>query len=113
MEVDKNKLRLQHILASIHKIEIIVSELSYESYVEDWKSQDIIIRNLEIIGEAARHVDEHVVNKYPGVAWRDVRGMRNFLIHAYFQVDLDEVWKTASSDIPMLKTQIISIVADF
>jgi uncharacterized protein with HEPN domain len=112
MEVDRNKLRLQHILECIQKIEIIRGELSYATYTSDWKSQDVIIRNLEVIGEAARHIDEDIILKYPEVAWRDVRGMRNFLIHAYFQVDLDEVWKTASNDISVLKDQIIKIISD-
>ena len=110
MAANSNKQRLQHILFSINKIEIVLDGLSYASYLEDWKSQDIIIRNLEVIGEAARFVDDAVTGKYPEVAWRNARGMRNFLIHAYFQVDLDEIWKTATTDIPVLKAQITDIV---
>jgi uncharacterized protein with HEPN domain len=109
---DKNKLRLQHILDSINKIEIIREGLTYESYLADWKSQDIIIRNLEIVGEAARHLDDSITEKYPDVEWRNARGMRNFLIHAYFQIDHDEIWKTVINDIPILKQQIENILRD-
>lgn len=112
MAADKNKIRLRHILDSIRKIEIVLNELSYEDYIEDWKSQDILIRNLEVIGEAARHVDDALTAQYPEVAWRDARGMRNFLIHAYFQVDPDEIWKTVTTDIPLLKLQITKIFED-
>ena len=110
MEVNrKNKLRLTHMLDCIRKIEIILDGLTYEGFIADWKSQDIIIRNLEIIGEAAGHIDEELTGKHPDVAWRNAKGMRNFLIHAYFQVDLDEIWKTANNDIPVLKLQIAAI----
>jgi uncharacterized protein with HEPN domain len=112
MAADKNKIRLQHILDSIRKIEIVLDGLTYKNYLEDWKGQDIIIRNLEVIGEAARHVDDQLTAQYPEVAWRDARGMRNFLIHAYFQVDPDEIWKTVISDIPLLKQQINKILAE-
>jgi len=88
MATDKNKIRLRHILDCINKIELILDGLSYDEYSKDWKSQDILIRNLEVIGEAAGHIDVSLTTKYPEVAWRNARGMRNFLIHAYFQIDL-------------------------
>lgn len=109
---DKNKLRLQHILDSINKIEIIQEGLTYERYLSDWKSQDIIIRNMEIVGEAARHIDDSITEKYADVEWRNARGMRNFLVHAYFQVDHDEIWKTINKDIPVFKKQIEDILRD-
>lgn len=55
MEKDKNYLRLEHILESIRRIEFITKELSYGDYLEDWIKQDVITRNIEIIGEASRH----------------------------------------------------------
>ncbi len=54
--------------------------------------QDIIIRNMEIIGEAAKNIDTNLKQKYTDVEWRKASGMRNFLIHKYFEIDYAEVW---------------------
>lgn len=110
MEIDKNFLRLTHILKSIEKIEIIAQELSYGQYLEDWIKQDAIIRNFEIIGEASKHIDEDFKLSYSDVPWKYASGMRNYLIHEYFNVDYDEVWKTLKKDLPSLKLQIQQIL---
>lgn len=112
MEIDKNYLRLTHILESIIKIEKITQELSYGEYLEDWIKQDAIIRNFEIIGEASKQIKEDLRLKYSGVPWKYASGMRNYLIHEYFNVDYDEVWKTLKEDLPMLKRQIQQILKD-
>lgn len=112
MEIDKNYLRLTHILESIIKIEMITQKLSYGQYLEDWIKQDAIIRNFEIIGEASKQIDEDFKLKFPDVPWKYASGMRNYLIHEYFNVDYDEVWKTLKEDLPMLKLQIQQIKKD-
>lgn len=109
----KNIARLKHILDSINKIEEVFNELNYEKFVEDWRSQDVIIRNLEIIGEAANRIDNDVKEKYPEVQWIYATAMRNFLIHKYFDVDVKAVWNTIEIDIPVLKIQIQKIVENF
>ncbi len=112
MDIDKNIFRLQHIVDCIEKIEIITKDLSYGSYLEDWIKQDAIIRNIEIIGEASRHVEDELKEKYPDVSWIQIKGMRNFLVHEYFKVDHDAVWSTFHNDLPQLKFQIIAIIND-
>ena len=70
--------------------------------MSDTKSQDSVIRRLEIIGEAARRISEETRKAYPNLPWREMIGMRNFLIHDYDDVDIHIVWKTVKKDLPDL-----------
>lgn len=112
MAIDKDFLRLHHILESIEKIDIITKELSYGEYLEDWIKQDAIIRNFEIIGEASKQLTENFKNNYSNVPWKYASGMRNYLIREYFNVDYDEVWKTLKEELPSLKHQIQNILKE-
>ena len=71
-----------------------------------------MIRNFEVIGEAARHISEDTKQKYPHIEWKKMKGMRNFMTHQYFGIQLDTVWDTAINDIPGLKMEIIRILSD-
>lgn len=112
MNPNRNIFRLEHVVESINKIESIIKNLSYEQYLEDWIKQDAIVRNIEIIGEAIRNIDEELIAIYPQVSWKEARGMRNILIHEYFRIEHQEVWRTLNEDLPKLKFQIISILKD-
>ena len=112
MNPNKNIFRLTHVIQSIDKIEFITKDLSYGIYLEDWIKQDAIVRNIEIIGEAIRNVDDELKQLYPNVPWNEARGMRNILIYEYFRIEFDEVWKTLNEDLPNLKLQILSIIKD-
>ncbi|WP_348824679.1 HepT-like ribonuclease domain-containing protein [Flavobacterium aestuarii] len=112
MNPDKNIFRLEHVVESIEKIEFIIKDLSYAQYLEDWIKQDAIVRNIEIIGEAIRNVEEKIIAMYPNVPWKEARGMRNILVHEYFRIEHEEVWRTLNEDLPKLKSQIISIIND-
>ena len=110
---DKDVLRLQHICDSIEKIEYLTQLLhTQDNFEKKWIEQDAIIRNLEIIGEASIHVSEDIKQKYPDVAWKEMRGMRNFVVHQYFGIELNEIWSTLINDIPLLKKQIQVIIDD-
>jgi uncharacterized protein with HEPN domain len=69
-----------------------------------------LIRELEIIGEAASKVSAETRSKNTSIPWQDISGMRNRLIHAYFDVDLDTVWNTVSKDLPVLKAELEKIL---
>ena len=112
MNPNKNIFRLEHVIESIEKIEYITKDLSYGQYLEDWIKQDAIIRNIEIIGEAIRNVEDDLMKLYPDVPWNEAKGMRNVLIHEYFRVEFEEVWKTLNDDLPKLKFQILEIIND-
>lgn len=103
-------LYLQDILTSLSRIDDYTKDLSSEDLDNDWKTIDAVVRNLEIIGEAARNMPEEVVEKYPDVPWGGMVSMRNKVIHEYFGVDLDILWKTVKEDLPLLKEQIVSIL---
>jgi uncharacterized protein with HEPN domain len=86
------KLFLIDILECIEKIESYISELSYEEFIQDAKTKDAVVRNLEIIGEAANQIPEEIQRKYQEIPWPQIISLRNRLIHGYFVVDYDIVW---------------------
>ena len=110
MQTNQDILRLEHILQSIERIDFVLKNLSYGEYLEDWQKQDIIVRNMEIIGEASRHISDELKNLHSDVAWKPAVGMRNYLIHEYFSVNYDEVWTTLKEDLPIFKNQIKNIL---
>lgn len=112
METDKNLFRLNHILDSIEKIQFVTKNLSYEEFDKDWIPQDVVIRNLEIIGEASIHVSDNLKLQHPQVAWNEIRGMRNIIAHVYFDVNTQQIWDSIQDNLPELKTQIQRIIKD-
>lgn len=80
-----------------------------ELFLEDEKTQDAVIRNFEIIGEAARNITRHhtdYADRHPEIAWSDIYLMRNRLSHGYFTLDMELVWKTIQTDLPELAGEI-------
>lgn len=106
-------LYLQDILTSIFRIEDYTKNLSLKDFDNDWKTIDAVIRNLEILGEAAKNMPEEVIEKYPDIPWTYMVSMRNKVIHEYFGVDLGILWKTIKEDLPLLKQQIEEILKEY
>ena len=100
------KILLQHILESIEWIEKDVSGLTEDQFYENVPIQDAVIRRIEIIGEAARHLPIDFRQADSETPWQDIADMRNKLIHEYFSVDLDLVWEVIKRDIPNLKQNV-------
>jgi len=101
---------LHHIRDAIAQIEEYVKGKSVAAFRRDRLLQDGVIRQLSIIGEAARHVSVGLQQSNSDVPWSDVIGMRNLLSHDYIEVDVDEVWKTVQDDLPILRDQIAQIL---
>ncbi|WP_086821159.1 DUF86 domain-containing protein [Allokutzneria sp. NRRL B-24872] len=85
---------------------------SHAALERDEVRQAALLRWIGVIGEAANHVSTDVHAAYPAVPWRSIVGMRNRTVHAYFEVDLDVLWKVASEELPRVRTQIEAILRE-
>lgn len=101
---------LKHILESIEWIEKDMKDLSKDDFLKDVPIQDAVLRRLEIIGEAMRHMPDEFKKTHPDIPWQDIMDTRNKLIHDYFGLDLDLVWGIVKKDIPPLKEQIEKLI---
>ena len=100
---------IEDILTCLSKIEQYTHGLSYEEFVDDTKTQDAIIRNLEVIGEASKQISYDIKGKYQSIPWKMIAGTRDRLIHGYFGVNIDIVWEIATVDVPVLEGEIKKI----
>ncbi|RYE23142.1 MAG: DUF86 domain-containing protein [Sphingobacteriaceae bacterium] len=101
---------LDHILTCIDKIQDYTLNVSKEKFLTKSLIQDGVIRNLEIIGEATKHLDKEFRVKYPETEWKKIAGLRDKLIHDYIGVDLIAVWKVVDQIIPEFRLQILEIL---
>lgn len=101
---------IRDILNNMELAEGFVKGMTYEEFVSDTKTNHAVIRCIEIMGEAAKHVPEDVRQKYPEIPWKDIAGMRDKIIHLYFKVSLEKVWLVLKEDIPKLKPLIKKVI---
>ena len=100
------------IAESIEDVQVFVRGYSFDDFNRDKKTIYAVVRAIEVIGEAAKNIPEFIKSKYPNIPWKDMAGMRDKLIHAYFGVDLEVLWKTVQQDLPLLKEMISEILAE-
>jgi uncharacterized protein with HEPN domain len=105
-----DRLYLTHISERIARIEAY-TQTGREAFLASPMQQDAVIRNCEVIGEAARRLSEDIRQQHPQVAWGQIIGFRNLLIHGYAQVNLHRVWEIIEESLPVLKTQIAALLA--
>lgn len=106
------RVYLDDILEAISKIERYANQAEFAGFAGDEQRIDAVIRNFEVIGEAARQIPDSMQESHPEVPWEDMIGMRNKLIHEYFGVNAVVVWKTIQEDLPKLKSQVAALSAE-
>lgn len=103
-------LLMEDIIEAIEKIERYVAGFDHSSFLKDDKTSDAVVRNLEIIGEAASRLPESFTVQRPEIEWRKIIGLRNRIVHAYFGVDLDIIWQIVTKELPPLKQKLSAIL---
>jgi uncharacterized protein with HEPN domain len=106
-------LYLDDILTASQKITRYCKGMVFEDFRADERTYDAVIRNLEIIGEAAKSVPEEIREKYPAIQWREMAALRNIVAHQYFGVKDEIIWDVIANKIPNLITHVQAVINDF
>ncbi len=103
-------LYLTDIINSVDRIKDYTRNMNYDDFVEDIKTYDAVIHNLQIIGEATKQVPEIIRQKYPDIPWRQVAGLRDVIAHTYFMVNPEIVWNILNTELKSLRDCIALIL---
>ena len=105
-------LFIEDIIESIRLIEVYIRDTSKENFGKDIKLRDSVTRRLEIIGEAVKNIPDKIRENYPQIPWKMIAGLRDIIIHSYFDIDFEITWDIIKKDIPDLKKNILKIKND-
>jgi uncharacterized protein with HEPN domain len=94
--------RVQDILEAMAKVQRYVSGVDFETFENDEEITDAVIHNLTVIGEAANHVPAEITGRHPEIPWRQMADLRNFSVHAYWNLRPSVIWDTIQNDLPPL-----------
>ena len=100
---------LYDIQEALRRIKAYTYEMTYKEFLRDTRTQDAVIRNLEIIGEATKKLSVELRNRHPDVPWKKMAGTKDRLIHDYIGVDIEIVWQIIIAELPDLALQIAKI----
>lgn len=104
--MESDRLYVEHIRGAIAKIRQFVAGLSYGSFSINELAQSAVLRELSVIGEAAKKLSETFKQRHDSIPWKQIVGMRDKLIHDYFEIDVEAVWKTITEDLAFLDKEI-------
>lgn len=98
--------RLAHIHEAIHEILSYTKNIGFNEFKRNSMIRFATVKQIEIIGEAAKNISESTRQQYPGIAWKEIIGLRNLLTHEYFGIDIQLIWQIIQIDIPELKLNL-------
>jgi uncharacterized protein with HEPN domain len=105
------RIFLEHIKDSVELIEIYSKDKIKSEFINDRSLQDAVIRRLEIIGEAVKNLPISFRSKHSEIPWKQMAGMRDVLIHEYFDVDLDLTWQVVKYELPQIRKKLVKLLA--
>ncbi len=106
MSKRENRELVLDILEAIEKIFRYTEGMSYESFSADEKTIDAVVRNVEIMGEAANRIEKELREKYPLVEWRKIIGLRNRIVHKYFGIDIEIIWTIIQENLNLFRREL-------
>lgn len=106
------RIYLDDILSSVSRIRSYIGDMTFSEFEQDQKTQDAVIRNLEIIGEAVGKLPEHIFRSNPQVEWQKIKALRNILVHEYFGIHFGIVWDVIQNKLEQLEASCTNILED-
>lgn len=104
-----DQVYLSHIIDALQQISTYTDGIDYTGFLVSRMTQDAVIRQFEIIGEATKNLSDSFRDSHPVMPWKDLAGFRDKLIHQYFGVDMSMVWRSVVDDVPMLQDELLKI----
>ena len=95
---------------AIHRILYFTQDMTYDDFLQDLKTQDAILRNIQVLGDAATNIPPEICLLHQDIDWKYIIGMRNLVTHRYFDVDMWILWTTITDDLPLLERQLKTII---
>jgi len=105
-------LYLMDMLESIRRIEVYTEDIGYEEFLRNNMIKDAVVRNIEVIGEAARNIPKEIQAKYNHIPWAEIIATRNVIAHDYFEIDYKIVWNIICKHLPTLKKELELILQE-
>ena len=108
----KWRMRIADIVEAITRAQRHVEGMSFEDFASDDKTVDAVVKNITVIGEAARQIPPDIAERHPEIPWDDMRGMRNVIVHEYFRVSLPIVWQTVRQNLPAVVAALKEVLEE-
>ena len=108
----RDKERLEHILAAIDRVARYTKDKTFDDLLADDMMYYAVVKNIEMMGEAANMLTSKFQESHPETPWKMVKGMRNYIVHEYFQIDDEVVWDVVTNNLPELREQITHYIND-